>query len=85
MCGDPYSEFVLCIEPSKCINTEHPAGAVAAAPEEQLGVWCLAQGSHLNHGMKSESACHSLPHREFLPDLRIEPATFDLQVRLSNY
>ncbi len=25
------------------------------------------------------------PHRQFLPDLRLEPATFGLQVRLSNH
>ncbi len=33
-----------------------------AAPGEQLGVWCLAQGSHLSRG-------------QFLPEPRFEPTT----------
>ncbi len=48
-------------------------------PGEQLGVWCLAQGSHLSRGIESgESAGYSLSltHRQFLPDLRLDPATF---------
>ncbi len=51
--------------PSK-VNTQtvntHPeqcAAIYAAAPGEQLGVRCLAQGSHLSRGI--ESAVHSLP------------------------
>ncbi len=32
-----------------------------------------------------ESAGYSLPHLQFLPDLRLKPATFGLQVRLSNH
>ncbi len=36
--------------------------ANAAAPGEQLGVRCLAQGSHLSHGIEGgESAGYSLP------------------------
>ncbi len=56
--------------PSKCTHTavnthtnrsEHTPGAVgshiAAAPREQLGVRCLAQGSHLSRGIEGgESA-----------------------------
>ncbi len=71
--GDPYSEFVLCIYPYKVhthssehtytVNT-HPeqwAAIYAAAPGEQLGVRCLAQG-HLSRGIEGgESAVHSLP------------------------
>ncbi len=45
------------------MNT-HPeqwAAIYAAAPGEQLGVWCLAQG-HLSLGIEGgESAVHSLP------------------------
>ncbi len=45
------------------MNT-HPeqwAAIYAAAPEEQLWVWCLAQG-HLSRGIEGgESAGHSLP------------------------
>ncbi len=37
-------------------HCEHTPGAVgshiAVAPGEQLGVWCLAQGSHLSHGIE---------------------------------
>ncbi len=35
--------------PSKCTHLEQWA-ADTAAPGEQLGVWCLAQGSHLSRG-----------------------------------
>ncbi|MCJ8733910.1 hypothetical protein PDJAM_G00229220, partial [Pangasius djambal] len=50
--------------PSKCTHThtlthrEHTPGAVgslfffAAAPGEQLGVRCLAQGSHVSRGIE---------------------------------
>ncbi len=57
--------------PSKCTHTvvnthththrEHTPEAVgshiAAAPGEQLGVWCLAQGSHLSHGIEGGREC----------------------------
>ncbi len=43
------------------LSSEHTPGAVgshiAAAPGEQLGVWCLAQGSHLNHGIEGGRGC----------------------------
>ncbi len=58
-------------------------------PGEQLGVWCLAQGSHLSHGIEGgESASFSLPPPTIpagpeTSNLRLEPATFGLQVRLS--
>ncbi len=45
------------------VNT-HPEqwAANAAAPGEQLGVRCLAQGSHLSRGIEGgESAGYSLP------------------------
>ncbi len=55
--------------------------AIAPAPGEQLGVWCLAQGN-LSHGIEGgESAFHS----QSPPDLRFEPTTFGLQVWLSNH
>ncbi len=56
----------------------------AAAPGEQLGVRCLAQG-HLSRGIEVERALyiHS-PHLQFLPDLRLELAIFQLRVRLFN-
>ncbi len=35
---------------------------IAAAPREQLGVRCLAQGSHLSRGIEgAESTGYSLP------------------------
>ncbi len=64
-------------EHTHTVNT-HPeqwAAIYAAAPGEQLGVRCLAQG-HLSRGIEGgESAVHS-PHLQFLPDLRLELATF---------
>ncbi len=66
--GDPYSEFVLWIYPIQSAHTQqwthtHPeqwAAIYAAAPGEQLGVRCLAQG-HLSRGIEGgESAVHSL-------------------------
>ncbi len=51
--------------------------ANAAVPGEQLGVRCLAQGSHLSRGIaggESTSLIHS-PHRQFLPEPRFEPTT----------
>ncbi len=45
------------------VNTHREQWAAnAAVPEEQLGVWCLAQGSHLSRGIEGgESADYSLP------------------------
>ncbi len=76
--GDPYSEFVLCIYPILSAHTQqwthththtpwtHTQSSgqpfYAVAPREQLGVRCLAQGSHLSRGIEGEeSAVHSLP------------------------
>ncbi len=57
----------------------------AAAPGEQLGVRCLAQG-HLSRGIEGgESAVHSLPPPTIPAGPRLEPATFGLRVRLSNH
>ncbi len=39
--------------------------------------------NHLSRGIEGgESAGHSLPHLQSLPDLRLKPTTFGLQVRL---
>ncbi len=84
--------------PSKCTHTQqwevnkhththtvntHPEqwAANAAAPGEQLGVRCLAQGSHPWYWRWRERS----PHLESLLDLRLKPATFRLQVQLSNH
>ncbi len=54
--------------PLTCSGTHtHPEqwAANAAAPVEQLGVWCLAQGSHLSHGIEGgESAGYSPPETQ---------------------
>ncbi len=39
---------------------------IAAAPGEQLGVWCLAQGSHLSHGIEGGRECYSLQNQNGL-------------------
>ncbi len=63
------------------VNT-HPeqwAGIYAAAPGEQLGVRCLAQG-HLSRGIEGwESSGHSLPHLQFLTarDSNSQPFDYD--------
>ncbi len=70
---------------TQTVNT-HPqqwAAIYAVAPEEQLGVLCLAQG-HLSRGIEGgESAGQSLPHLQSLVDRRLKPVTFGLQIRLS--
>ncbi len=96
--GDPYSEFVLCIYPIQSAHTQqwththtvntHPeqwAAIYSAAPGEQLGVRCLAQG-HLSRGIEGgESAGHSLPPPTIPAGPRLELTTFGLRVRLSNH
>ncbi len=77
--GDPYSEFVLCIWPIQSAHThssEQTPGAV--------GSQCGARGAVVV--LKEERALyiHSL-HWQFLPDLRLELATFRLRVQLSNH
>ncbi len=76
--------------PSMCTHTVvnihlEQWAANAAVPGEQLGVRCLAQGSHLSRGIEGGERAlvkHS-PHLQSLPDLRFEPTTFGLQVQLS--
>ncbi len=75
-------------EHTHTVNT-HPeqwAAIYAAAPGEQLGVQCLAQG-HLSRDIEGGERAlyiHS-PHLQFLSDLRLELTTFRLRVRLSNH
>ncbi len=75
--------------PSKCTHTHthtvvntHPEqwAANTAAPGEQLGVRCLAQGSHLSRGIQVYWKVERMlllhyPHRQFLPYTRFEPTT----------
>ncbi len=80
----------------KCAHTavnthtvnKHPeqwAAIYAAAPGEQLGVRCLAQG-HLSRGIEGgESAGYSLPPPTIPTGPRLELATFGLRVQLSNH
>ncbi len=64
------------------VNT-HPeqwAAIYAAAPGEQLGVRCLAQG-HLSRGIEGgESAVHSLPPPTIPACPRLKPTAFRLRV-----
>ncbi len=84
--GDPYLEFGSAFNPSKCTHTVvnihlEQWAANAAAPGEQLGVWCLAQGSHLSRGIEGgESAGYSLPPPTIPagPEIR----THDLRVQV---
>ncbi len=68
------------------VNT-HPeqwAAIYTAAPGEQLGVRCLAQG-HLSRGFEGgESIVHSLPPPTIPAGQRLELATFGLRVRFFN-
>ncbi len=76
--GNPYSEFVLCIYPSKCTHTAVNTHTVNTHPE-QLGVRWLAQG-HLVMVLKVERALyiHS-PHLKSLPDRDSNSQPFDYE------
>ncbi len=80
-----YSAF----NPSKVhthtVNTypEQWAAIYAAAPGEQLGVWCLAQ-EELSRGIEGKKYIHS-PPPTIPAGPRLELATFGLRVRLSNH
>ncbi len=63
-------------------DPEQWAAICAAVSEEQLGV--LLKDTSVVVLKLEESAGHSLPHLQFLPDLRLELATLGLRVRLSN-
>ncbi len=77
--------------PSKCtltaVNT-HPEqwAAMLRRPGSSWGIGALLKGLTSVVVLKVERALviHS-PHRQFLPDLGIKPATFGLQVQLSNH
>ncbi len=77
--------------PSKCtltaVNT-HPEqwAAILRRPGSSWGIGALLKGLTSVVVLKVERALviHS-PHRQSLPDLGIEPATFGLQVQLSNH
>ncbi len=77
--------------PSKCtltaVNT-HPEqwAAILQRPGSSWGIGALLKGLTSVVVLKVERALviHS-PHRQSLPDLGIEPATFGLQVQLSNH
>ncbi len=74
-------------EHTHTVNT-HPeqwAAIYAAAPGEQLGVRCLAQG-HLSRGIEGgRERCTFTPPPTIPAGPRLELATFGLRVRLSNH
>ncbi len=78
---NPHTVHTHSSEHTHTVNT-HPeqwAAIYAAAPGEQLGVWCLAQG-HLSRGIEGgESAGYSLPHLQFLParDSNLQPFDYE--------
>ncbi len=74
--GDPYSEFMLCIYPSK-VHTPGAVGIYAAVPGEQLGVQCFAQG-HLSRGIEGEESATFTPPPTIPAGPRLELATFRL-------
>ncbi len=86
--GDPYSAS----DPSKVhthtqqwthTHTVQWAAIYAAAPGEQLGVQCFAQG-HLSRSIEGEeSAVHLLPPPTIPAGPRLKLTTFRLWVRLS--
>ncbi len=46
--------------------------------------WGFGAPGHLSRGIEGgESTGYLLPHQQSLPDLRFEPTTFRLQVRLA--
>ncbi len=84
--GDPYSEcFALHLIPSfnpiqvhtHCEHT-HPEqwAANAAAPGDQLGVRCLAQGSHLSRGIGGGESTGYLLHWQFLQEMRLSTSPY---------
>ncbi len=95
--GDPYSEFVLCIYPSKVhthssehthtVNT-HPeqwAAIYVAAPGDQLGFGALLKGTSVVV-LRVERALYIHSPPPTIPaGPRLELATFRLRVRLSNH
>ncbi len=68
------------------MNT-HPeqwAAIYVAAPGEQVGFRCLAQG-HLSRGIEAIEGGESAVQTTIPAGPRLEPATFGLRVRLSNH
>ncbi len=72
--------FALHLIPSKCTHTvnTHPEqwAANAAAPGDQLGVRCLAQGSHLSRGIGGGESTGYLLHWQFLQEMRLSTSPY---------
>ncbi len=69
-------------EHTHSVNTHTPVGSQSCDTRGAVGGFSVL----LSRGIEDEeSAVHSPPHLQFLPDLRLEPATFGLRVRLSNH
>ncbi len=85
MICDQYSEFVLRIWPIQVhSHPEQWAAIYAAAPGEQLGVRCFAQGTHLSLGIKGgENARSLLPPPKIPAGPEIWTHNLRLQVRRS--
>ncbi len=64
-------------------HPEQWAAIYAAEPGEQLGVQALLKGTSVEVLRVERVLYIHSPYLQFLPDLRLEPATFGLWVRLS--
>ncbi len=89
--GDPYSELSSAFNPSKCtltaVNTHPSSGQPCCGARGAVGgSVALLKGLTSVVVLRVERA-HLLftPPPTSLPDLRFEPATFGLQVQLSNH
>lgn len=72
-CGTPYSESVLCIKPIQMQTNPEQCATICCSAWRAVGVLCLTQGRGC--WRKRALFIHS-PHLQFLPALRLEPATF---------
>ncbi len=72
--------------PHTAVNTHTWSTIYAAAPGEQLGIRCLAQGHH-GHGIEGgESTVHSLPpHLQLMPARDSNLQHLGFKVQLSNH
>ncbi len=66
----------MCTHTAVNAHPEQWAAIYAAAPGEQLGVRCLAQGHHSRGIERGASAVHSLPSPTIPAGPRLELVTF---------
>ncbi len=75
--GDEYTHPSAHTHTAVNTHPEQWAAVYAVVPGEQLGVRCLAQGSHLSRGIEGgESTVHPLPPSTIPAGPRLELTTF---------